>query len=342
MTRLALGLFVALAASAARADEPAYTITDVKKAWKARQEANKSFRIEWVETVTVKAGSYGDPFGMDGPGPHPPKDHEFKATCSFAIEGEKWAVADERMAYAPGTKDWLPHAASTSFDGETWMTVFPLLSRGWARVQIETGTSRNSGFFSSLINHPVRMTYRPLSGPAPFNFEQYKLTGRTAKIGEVECVEIVPTDKAKKDGPPGYDYSLWCDPDRDFLPIREKYRRASGGHDVDYAYRQDEKGRWMLSGWATRRLGPKEAVQSTYKAEVKKLELAPKFAADAFAPNPPPGSHVMPYKNGMKQEEHLVRQDGSKRAIKAAEENKSYDELAKTNADGTPYVPKKK
>src|SRR5262245_50032372 len=101
MTRNACGLWVVvlLASNVAGADEKP-TIEDVKKAWKARQEANKSFRIEWVETVKYKAGCYDDllrPPVTDVPGPHPPKDTEFTAACSFATDGDKAAAADERL-----------------------------------------------------------------------------------------------------------------------------------------------------------------------------------------------------------------------------------------------------
>ncbi len=342
MKRNATGLFVAVLvlAGPARADD-APTIADVKKAWAARQDANASFRVEWVETVKYKAGALDDRARERNPGPHPPEDTEFKAVCSFAVDGDRVAIADERMIYNLGKKTWIPHAQSTSFEGKTWMTVYPLLSRGWGRVQIETGFARNMGAVQSATNAP-RLVYRPLTGQPSFDFKRFKLAEGTTKIGEAECVEVVPTDAAKKDAAPGYSYSLRCDSDRDFLPIRERQRTAAGGYDVDYAYRQDDKGRWLLKGWTYTQRGQKDALQYTMKAEVKKLELGHTFAADAFAPKPPPGSFVTVYDDGAEKDAYLVRTDGTKRSVAADEQNKSYDELAKTNADGTPYVPAKK
>jgi hypothetical protein len=344
MKRNAIGLLVAALAftGVARGADPAPTIEDVKKAWKARQDVNKSFRIQWVESGTIKAGSYDNPGGTEPPGPHPPKDHEITATCSFAADGEKLAFADERMIYFPEKQTWVPYARSHQFDGKTWMTVYPQLRRGWGDVQVETGFSRNSGVVTSLTNQAVRMAYRPLTGPAPFDFGVFKFSGRTTKIGEAECIEMVLTDKAKKDGPPGYDYSLWCDPERGFLPVRWKQRYASGGYDLDWEYRKDDQGRWVPSGWQRTTLNPKGAVTYTTKAEVKKLELDHTFAADAFAPKPPPSSHVTVYENGDTKEEYLLRPDGSKRPLKPSERDKDYNEVIKTNADGTPYVPAKK
>lgn len=75
---------------------------------------------------------------------------------------------------------------------------------------------------------------------------------------------------------------------------------------------------------------------------MKKLDLAPKFAAEAFAPKARPGSHVNEYKDGENKGNYLIRADGSKRLLLAAERSKPFDEIAKTNADGTPYVPAKK
>ena len=159
---------------------------------------------------------------------------------------------------------------------------------------------------------PIRRLYRPLGGGAfpAFESEKYKLSGRTQKVRDVECVEIVLKDAPKNDAIPDYGYRLWCDPDRDFLPIREKQRYESGGYDVDYAYRQDDKGRWLLKGWTYTRLGQKGAVEYTLKATVKKLELDHKFAADAFAPKPPVGSHVTVYEDGQEKDAYLIRPDG--------------------------------
>ena len=88
MKRNATGLFVAVLvlAGAARADD-APTIADVKKAWTARQDANASFRVEWVETTTMKAGAYDPADKQDKDNPNPPTDLEYKTVCSFASEG---------------------------------------------------------------------------------------------------------------------------------------------------------------------------------------------------------------------------------------------------------------
>ncbi len=140
MTRNASGLVVALLVftSTARADEK-LTIDDVKKAWKARQDKQKSFRIEWVATVTMKAGALDDVPDLNNPGPHPPKDTEYKAVCSFASDDDKAASSIEDSIYSMITKTWRPAAEAIYFDGNCRVRVDPLIFPGWAQVSIGTG-----------------------------------------------------------------------------------------------------------------------------------------------------------------------------------------------------------
>ncbi len=111
---------------------------------------------------------------------------------------------------------------------------------------------------------------------------------------------------------------------------------------MEWEYRKDDTGQWVPTGWQYPSLNGKGALRYSVKAEVKILDFAPRFAADAFAPKSPVLSHVVVFKDGEKQDEYLIRPDGSKRALLAAERRKSYQEVIKTNADGTPYPPAKK
>ena len=332
----AIGLVVAVLvfASAALADEKP-TIDDVKKAWKARQEANKSFRIEWVETVKVKAGAYGTD-GYSNPGPHPPEDIELKAVRSFAANGDMAAAAGEQAAYQPTKQSFVPFANSEHFDGTTGVRIMSLSQPGWVRVNIESGEKRISGL-NSTSNEAVTRLYRPLGGGAfaAFEFEGFKLfTGE--KIGTVACVELRKTTN-------GFRYSIWCDPKQEFRPVRHSWQDEGGeGRVLDWTYQKGEKERWTPSGWESKRVDKGGTTTQATKAEVKKLDLAPKFAAEAFAPKARPGSHVNEYKDGENKGNYLIRADGSKRLLLAAERSKPFDEIAKTNADGTPYVPAKK
>jgi hypothetical protein len=327
-------LVVVGAPAAARPADP--TIGDVQKAWKARQDATTSFRVEWVETVKVKAGAYaGRPDG-----PHPPEDKTFAAACSFAADGDKAAATEERLSYYLTEKTWQPHMRASRFDGRTFMVLSPLARPGWGHARIEKGTPVLGLGLHLSTGDPIQGLYRPLGGGAgpAFEFEKYKLGVGRETIREIDCIAV-----ALKEPKPPAGYWLWCDPQRGFLPIRAKRRYSNGsGHDLDWAYRKNEAGRWVPSGWEFRHVDRDGATAIAIKAEVKKLEFDPTFAADAFAPNPPPSSHVTVYEGAEVKEDYLVRPDGSKRPLKRAEYAKDFTELAQTNADGTPYAPAKK
>jgi hypothetical protein len=331
---LVLLVFV-VAPAVARPADPAPTIEDVKKAWKTRQDAHKSFRVEWVETVTVKAGAYGKPDG-----PHPPEDKTFRAAGSFAADGDKAAATEERLIYGTTEKTWQPYMRASRFDGRTFMVLAPLDRPGWGHARIESGTPVLGLGLIPSTSDPIQDLYRPLGGGAfpALEFEKFKLADGRETIRKTECIEVT----LKEPKPPA-GHSLWCDPERGFLPIRAKRRGSGGdGYDVDWTYRKNEAGRWVPSGWEFRRVGRDGATATAVKAEVKKLEFDLSFAADAFAPKPPPSSRVTVSEGSAVKEDYLVRLDGSKRPLKRAEYDKDFTELAKTNADGTPYVPAKK
>ena len=344
MKRNATGLFVAVlvfAGPARAADAP--TIADVKKAWTARQDATKSFRVEWVETETIKAGAYASSGTPDNPGPHPPRDMDLVAACSFATDGDQSADTNERPTYS-APEGWQPYMSQLSFNGKVSMLLYPLHRPGWGRVMIDTKAKPSRLNLDSALNKPILQVYRPRGGgvfPA-FEFEKYTLSGRTQKFRGTECVEIMLKDAPKNDAVADYGSRLWCDPNRGFFPICEKRRYEGGGQDLDWDYHKDNKGQWVLKGWQRTNLSAKGAINYVVKAEVKKLELGHKFAADAFAPKSPPASLVTVFEDGVVKEDYLIRPNGSKRTVAAGDRDKDLNELSKTNADGTPYVPAKK
>jgi hypothetical protein len=289
--------------------------------------------------VTVKAGAYNAGVPRDNPGPHPPKDAEYKSACSFAADGEMVAATAEGQLYDFASKSWKPSITAGYFNGKTALALSPPERPGWGRATIRTGNDRLDAGLWSTPNSPVLHYYRPLGGGVFASFEFYKptLSGRTETIREVACVEVVI-----KDVPPGSTRTIWCDPARGFLPIREQHRNSFSDYVQELEYRKEEKRGWVLSGWERTGHRRDGSVVYSLKSEVKKLEFDVKFAVDAFSPNPPPASHVIVYADRAQKEEYLVRADGTVRLLKASEREKNFDELAKTNADGTPYVPPKK
>jgi hypothetical protein len=264
---------------------------------------------------------------------------ECKTPRSFAADGQRAAGTWEGQVYDFPTRGWKPHFLAGYFDGKASLAFLPPDRPGWGRVLTRSGADGLIPGLNMISYVAVGHFYRPMGGGALTSFETHKptLTNRSVKIRGKDCVELVI-----KDFPPGSTRTIWCDPQRDFLPVREEHRNSFSDYDQDYEYRKDDKRGWVLSRWERTSKRRGGTVAYILKAEVKKLEFDVKFTDEAFAPKPPPSSHVALYKNGQVVEQYLIRPDGSKRPLKADERNKNFDEVAKTNADGTPYAPPKK
>jgi hypothetical protein len=335
---VAVVLILAVATPAPAGDGP--TIADVKEAWKARQEAHKSFRIEWVETVTVKAGSYSS-FPGQPPGPHPPEDGKFTTHYSLAADGEKAAGTIESQLYSHAERGWNPFTLTAGSNGSEMTELRPFHRPGWGFALLRTGKdSLVSWPMAAFECLPVVQLYRPLGGGAfvATDFERVKLTGRAQKVGATTCAEVVIPPPA----PANPTRSIWCDSARGYLPLREECRFPDKSvYAFEWGYRQDDE-RWVPTGWEMKQLEPDGSLTRHSKAKVTKLGFNVSFAESVFTPPPPPKFYVLVTKDGRLNEEYLIRSDGSKRSLNPAEREKDYDEVAKTNADGTPYVPAKK
>ena len=192
----------------------------------------------------MKAGAYDPADKQDKDKPNPPTDLEYKTVSSFASEGEKVAGTTEGQVYDLASRTWRPHIIAGYFDGKTGRAFLPPDRPGWGRVAIRSGNDYRlaSGLYT-VSNTPVLYFYRPLGDGTAFpTFDALKprLTGRTEKEGGVACAEI-----AFKDMPPGSTRTLWCDPERGYLPIREEHRKGFGEYDQNFVYRNDPKRGWV-------------------------------------------------------------------------------------------------
>src|SRR5262245_24947385 len=288
-----------------RAADPAPTLDALKAAWHARQDGHKSFRIEWTETMKLKAGDLDAIYTPEfGDGPHPPKDVELTTAYGLAADGVKIAGSEEGQRYLVSEKPWTPFMRAGFFDGRTALELNPLFQPGWGQVTIRSGNDRLDAELDSWENGPVLRLYRPLGGGAfaPLDFKTVKLTGRTETIRGARCAEVVIESNANAP------FSVWCDPARGYLPLRE----TGGGQGVEYEleYRRDDQKRWVPAGWERKKVTADGSVLYRTKSEVKKLDLTPEFGVSAFTPQVPLSSWVTVYKNGAWTEEYLLRADG--------------------------------
>jgi thiol-disulfide isomerase/thioredoxin len=140
------------------------------------------------------------------------------------------------------------------FDGATSRRIFfsqdPAQSREVATLS--TGYHDPSGGNPSLMLayralHPIFGSIKATDLRDPSKF---RVLAQRGKIGDVACVVI----ETKLN--PGMLWSLWLDPARDYLPLRE--HRTMNGEDrirIDLSYRADATCGWVVTGWKQANVG---------------------------------------------------------------------------------------
>ncbi len=217
-------------------------VSEVKQAWKQRQDQIATLTFEWEGTQCM--ARHSQPAGNDPRILVPKTDQTFKTNSRLALE------IKGRVRFETSSKTWserrnklVPQHSIMIFDGSVKKTYYPKSNIEFPILHIQEGNSNTVAYDIRCI--PIGLMYRPFGkqiGPG-LNERSMTLSDRTGVVDKRKC-RILEFESDE----------VWVDEERPFLP--RKYVMLSDGHPrfsvtIHYDQRYQEK----LFGWVPSCLG---------------------------------------------------------------------------------------
>jgi hypothetical protein len=341
MKRVAGALIVvAVLAGSAHAEiesgQPSLSLDDVLSAWQRRAANVRSARFAWRETRTVTKGAYLNPDMPEQINPKrvydPPEDRTVTTLHEMAFDRDRivyrWWNAEEPDER---TENALDHGTHVRFSGTAART-----NDAYPNASIRPDDKfddRDAGQVSGVL-WPYRLL-DPAMGK--INPEALKLTSRTGVIDGHNCVIVERTFST-----PDRVEEYWVAPEMDFLLLR--YRTANRGMTriaIDFSYRRDAVLGWIPDEWRGT-FAKEQGVVYSHTSKVTDAEVNSALPASDFEVVFPPGTLVADLFSG---ESFLMRENGEKRYLTAAEAAATYEQLASSEtgrALDAPTQPRRK
>lgn len=227
----------------------AVTRAEIESAWKARQNAVSSFRLEWThenfQSKEWRRIREGRPRGRRGAPVDPSKitDIEYQQEFELLVDGERTRLKKTgQMRRGWGTNELKPLNELTVFDGQG----FTRLQDSWDHAeekfpQVDLLTPNQDLDLMELW--PAMFCYR--LGDSTFRdlfgMDQYKLTDDRAMIDDVECIVLANEMQA-----------VWVDPAADMVVrawVAYAPDRRSIVEQLKIAYEKDATGILKPTSW---------------------------------------------------------------------------------------------
>jgi hypothetical protein len=174
---------------------------------------------------------------------------------------------------------------------------------------------------------PVTQTARAATPAlAVFDLSRFRNSGRKARIGGRECLELSFMTKSGKGS-----NSLWVDPSRGYVLVRRQIvyshpSSPSAAVQEDIDYQEPAPGVWVPRGWTTIDKGWKVPVSMKCVATVTLVELPRSIPAERFDTTPPPRSFIIE-RDGDNRTTYVVRPDGSRQAVEPGQVSEALQGL---------------
>jgi hypothetical protein len=310
-------------------------ITEVVKAWTARQDRVQSLRFNWTDSITLPKGRISrnrPPGGVEIQGEIPPHDLVFDSPRSLAVDGP-------RSRYRYVMKHWsgrknlaYSESADTTFDGTEYKTA----------ATYDPPVVTNDGGVQRAKAHPdlstlsVRPVVVALRGVSPlyrvYDVAAFEPTGRTVTVGGVRCAELVLESRAS-----GSRSVLLVDPARGYVVVRAaSHDQGRLDYQLDVAYAHDPAAGWVPTRWEYTAYDPGGRVYTAGRCVVTRYEVNVPLTDDDLTLSAAPGTFVVDA-TGSRQVKYVVQPDGrpGKKVPRNAEV--SYEELAAAGPDTPPW-----
>ena len=306
-------------------------ITEVVAAWTARQDRVKSFRVEWIDHMTVPKGRTSrnrPPGGVELKVEVPPLDLVFDASKSLAVEGPRSRLRYQARHWSVLKSTAYTEHCDTEFDGTEYKTA----------ATFDPPVVTNHGGIRRMKNHPdlavlsCRPTVVALRGTEPlyrvYDVARFEPTGKIQVVNRVPCAELVRQNIAARTKE-----ILFVDPAREFVLVRAvAFEGDRPGYQLDVSYREDPTAGWLPSKWSYVTYDPLGKVYASGRCTANHWEINPVLTDADLRLAPSPGTLIVDA-TSREQMKYVVQADGQpgKRVPRGA--RISYEELAKAGPE---------
>ncbi len=327
LTVLVIGLLCATEARTQPQQAP--TIDDIAAKWKQRQDAIKTFRIAWTQTVLYPKGGYSEGYPTSaGKGELvPTANTTFTEKGLLIVDAEKARYEFEGHAYAPHKKQFVDDSFQALYDGKTGASLRESGEAGVAIVNKQSG--RRPLRLTTVDNVPILRAFRPQSAElgSP-DLDVFQVSGRTENINSVACIELTLRKPA-----PGVSTSLWLSPSQDYHICRYHQVLATGDISLiqyDATYKHDGE-HWVPSSWTHVRKSRRGQLVKSTTSVVTECVIGSPVSPATFDTTPPNNSRVNEYnKDDSLVGKYIIRPDGSRRKVVRGEESVPFASLVST------------
>lgn len=314
--------------------QSSYTIEQIAKSWKARQERVRSARFKWTETKFFLAHTllYLPEGGIRKGSPLvklPEEDLTIERSVAISFSESMMRYSYEGPTWVPQVGKALHRRYVSVFDGE--------LSKNFHGGDGKGGELYHpSGFIRGKKLHydydngtltAILITYRgcqPDMGGV--DIAGYRLSSKRGMIGERTCLILEPPRSARSQK------CFWVHPQREFVVLRVEQRDKRGGvlSTLDITYVEHPPDGFVPSGWKYVDTGGSgNIVFRQTEAKVSECEINCDIAKSEFQFDFPPGTRVTDHRS---RQSYVIREDGTERMITKGEKTRgaTYREYLET------------
>ncbi|MBX9628557.1 MAG: hypothetical protein K2X82_32470 [Gemmataceae bacterium] len=303
------------------------TIEEITARLQQRQDASKTFRIRWTQSVLFPKGACSKASPKDyGVGEvFPPTDTTLPGHGSVVMDGEKARLENHMKIVNTVTKSFSDLDILATYDGKTGAL---LHDSGSAPKRMSRQPDPSPRMLVTTNTSPFLPAFRPLGvGFGGWDPNELRVTGRTALVNGAQCIEVGFIGTTPTAGT-----TLWLDPGRDYHLVR--YQQYGSGqyaltqYDIDYT--ADAPGRWRPAGWVSIFQLQGGHLYRRVKASVTECAVGERVSSGEFSTEPPPNTRVEDSSGPDDVSRFVVRPDGSRRDVLPDERNQPFDVLVRT------------
>ncbi|HYV39049.1 MAG TPA: hypothetical protein VE988_25410 [Gemmataceae bacterium] len=306
--------------ASSRADDKAQnnpTIEEIKRAWRTREEAVKSFSAAWKVTHTYAKGSLLTPDMSETINPQkllaPTEDMTFDARFDFKVapkEQQKTRYQFHWQTFDPLTSKLNPLITIEVFDGKT-NTILDNPESPQPISSVKPGGYSLSE--KRLETRPLILAFRPSAMPLDdMNPNTLEIIDEKAAFGNARCVVL----KSK-----GSKWAFWVDPLQGNSVVRCFSQSKDGTPrviiDIDWI---EKSGVWIPKAWHISQFWLDGGLRYYTTTQEVDIALNPDFGVDDFELKFGPRTLIIDgHETGKAMKYSIITDDGQKKDVKVSD-----------------------